>query len=311
MQSSIIPENVWFIGDSECTLASLEKIDAAFGEYFGNRVGEIIDSHAKIEQLINSSIQRVHIQSIDNAADKATRLDSTPNDLDLHSEWQSGPAFLKAPPTEWPINRDFAIRKEQLIPQVEILKRFRSILHNVVVNALPGIDRLIDPFSTNYWHRLIRRTQMVLTAIQAMKGEHDNQNAFKGAKKLWFLSAMAETVSAQASGKLRELDLHTMDGLLVVCGRASTGLQYYLGSNFLPVIMGSTRVAYLIMLDSHCKDHAGRDVTMAMSRHEAWIVNAKPLAKKIVKQCIICRFLCKHLEVQKKAVFQTECRFHH
>ena len=86
LQSSIIPENVWFIGDSECTLASLEKIDAAFGEYFGNRVGEIIDSHAKIEQLINSSIQRVHIQSIDNAADKATRLDSTPIDLHLHSQ---------------------------------------------------------------------------------------------------------------------------------------------------------------------------------------------------------------------------------
>ena len=30
LQSSIIPENVWFIGDSECTLASLEKIDAAW-----------------------------------------------------------------------------------------------------------------------------------------------------------------------------------------------------------------------------------------------------------------------------------------
>ena len=86
LQSSIIPESVWFIGDSKYTLASLEKIDAAFEEYFGNRVGEIIDSHAKIEQLINSSIQRVHIQSIDNAADKATRLDSTPIDLHLHSQ---------------------------------------------------------------------------------------------------------------------------------------------------------------------------------------------------------------------------------
>ena len=114
--------------------------------------------------------------------------------------------------------------KEQLIPQVEILKRFCSILHNVVVNALTGIDQLIDPFSTNYWHKLILHTQMVLNAIQAMKGGHDIQNAFKGAKKLWFLSAMAETVSAQALGKLRELDLHAMDGLLFVCGRASTGL---------------------------------------------------------------------------------------
>ena len=136
-----------------------------------------------------------------------------------------------------------------------------------------------------------------------MKGGKDTQNAFQGSKKLWFLSAMTEAVSTQASGKLRELDLHTKDGLLVVCSRESNCLQYYLGSNFLPVIMGSTRVAYLTMLDSHCKDHASRDVTMVMSRHEAWIVNAKPLAKKIVKQCIICRFLCKHLEVQKKAFF--------
>ena len=37
-QSDIKPENIWFIGDSECTLACLEKVDAAFGEYFGNHV---------------------------------------------------------------------------------------------------------------------------------------------------------------------------------------------------------------------------------------------------------------------------------
>ena len=136
---------------------------------------------------------------------------------------------------------------------------------------------------------------MVLTAIQAMKGGHDTQDAFQSDKKLLFLSAMVETVSAQASGKLWELDLHTMDGLLVVCGRKSTGLQYYLGSNFLPVIMGPTRVAYLIMIDSHCKDHAGRDITVAMSRHE-------PLSKKIVKQGIRCRYLRKQAEGQKMAV---------
>ena len=46
---------------------------------------------------------------------------------------------------------------------------------------------------------------MVLNAIQAMKGGHDTQNALKGAKELWFLSAMAETVSAQASGKITQV----------------------------------------------------------------------------------------------------------
>ena len=82
---------------------------------------------------------------------------------------------------------------------------------------------------------------------------------------------MKETTEAMDAGKLKELDLQDHNGLKVVFGRASAGLQHFLGSNYLPVIMGSTRVAYLIMLHSHNKDHAGRDVTMAMSRHEAWI----------------------------------------
>ena len=56
-QSGIVPEQVWFIGDSECTLACLEKVNAAFGEYFGNRVGEITDTLAKIEQLIQSNLE--------------------------------------------------------------------------------------------------------------------------------------------------------------------------------------------------------------------------------------------------------------
>ena len=29
------------IGDSECTLASLEKVNCAFGEYFENWIGEV------------------------------------------------------------------------------------------------------------------------------------------------------------------------------------------------------------------------------------------------------------------------------
>ena len=47
---------------------------AALGEYFGNRVGEIMDTLAKIEQLIQSTVLLVHVRSQDNAADRATML---------------------------------------------------------------------------------------------------------------------------------------------------------------------------------------------------------------------------------------------
>ena len=46
-----IPERVWIIRDSECTLASIEIVSAAVGEYFGNRISEILDNQAKIEQF--------------------------------------------------------------------------------------------------------------------------------------------------------------------------------------------------------------------------------------------------------------------
>ena len=78
---------------------------AALGEYFGNRVGEIMDTLAKIEQLIQSTVLLVHVRSQDNAADRATHLDSTINDVDMQSEWQNGPTFLKDPPSEWPTGK--------------------------------------------------------------------------------------------------------------------------------------------------------------------------------------------------------------
>jgi hypothetical protein len=64
-------ERLWFIGDSECILACLEKTNCAFGEYFGNRVGEILDTQAKLkdyvesERTVNGGIQpRVTMQQI-------------------------------------------------------------------------------------------------------------------------------------------------------------------------------------------------------------------------------------------------------
>ena len=127
-------------------------------------------------------------------------------------------------------------------------------------------------------------------------------STIEASKRLWFISAMGATIEALKAGKLKELDVRDVDGMKVVCGRASAGLQNFFGKNHLPILMGNTRVAYLVMLHAHCKDHTGRDVTMAMSRLDAWIINAKKLSKAIVRKCLRCRFLRKQLEGQKMAV---------
>ena len=114
---------------------------------------------------------------------------------------------------------------------------------------------------------------------------------------------MHKILEAKSCGRLKELDVRERDdGLLVIVGRAQTGLHKLYGSDTLPVIMADTKVAELIMVVAHWKDHTGQDITMAMSRMDAWIVNARKLAKRIVKKCVRCRYLRKKLEGQKMAV---------
>ena len=102
------------IGDSECTLACLEKVNSAFGEYFGNRIGEIFELQAKIELhcKVGYDGEWWHTESKNNAADILTRVDATVEDVAQGSDWQVGRSFLEKPPPKWPITRDFAERKE-------------------------------------------------------------------------------------------------------------------------------------------------------------------------------------------------------
>ena len=310
-ETNHLPERVWVIGDSECSLACVENVTSVLGEWFGNRVGEVVSSLSKIEKFcpVGLNGELYHIASNNNAADRATRLDSGIMDIMEGSEWQTGPAFLKNPPSEWPINRNFAARKEDHIPQGEILKRYRNMIHLIQADHQQKRDiaSIIDPFYTNYWEKLIRKTELVLKwafsmpFFQLSHGESTLSAQKAYAKKLWFLSAMNETREAMSAGKLKELNVVEVDGILVIIGRAQTGLQKLYGTNSLPILMDTSRVAELIMLSAHWKDHTGLDITMALSRHEAWIINARKLAKRIVKKCVRCRYLRKLLEGQKMA----------
>ena len=80
-------EILWFIGDSECTLSSLEKINGAYGEYFGNCSREIMDIQAQIEKLcpVGNNGEWWYTPSCHNVADQATRPYSSPKDVTLNS----------------------------------------------------------------------------------------------------------------------------------------------------------------------------------------------------------------------------------
>ena len=260
-----------------------------------------------------------HTSSENNAADRATRTDSEITDIGEESEWQNGPSYLKLPPSEWPLNRDFSSRKEDCIPSGELLKRYRNMINAISVNPQSGIQTLIDHRITNVWEKLIEKTRLLITwpmlmpFFNAKFGGSSISAQTEYAKLLWFRTMMQETKDAMSKGRLKELDVREReDGIMVMVGRAQHGLQNLFGTNSLPVIMSNTFVAELIMTSAHWKDHTGQDITMAMSRKEAWIVNARKLAKRVISKCVRCRYLRKKLEGQKMAVLpdlmQVPCR---
>ena len=77
-----VPEQVWIAGDSETVLASREKDAGFFGEFYGNRIGETYDFMDEIKKMtkVGNDGEWWHVKSEDNAADRASRLDSTPAD---------------------------------------------------------------------------------------------------------------------------------------------------------------------------------------------------------------------------------------
>ena len=311
ISSGIKPHKIWLLGDSECTLATVEKTSGSLGEYFGNRRGEILDNQARMQELcsVGEEGEWYHVSSKDNAADRPSRLDSAIGDISSGSAWQKGPAYLYDPMPMWPTDRDFAARKESCIPDTEILKRYRGIVNVVAISGSEevkadtdvGIHKLIDPFFTNDWERLIGRTVVFMEPFLNKRGVSSKSEKIQAAERLWFIHAMKDTKVAAENGKLRHLFCEERDGMVVVVGRAKKGMQKFFGKEFLPVIVGSSRVAYLIMLWAHMQNHDARDVTMSIACGKAWILGAKRLATSVTFSCVRCRFLHKVKTQQQMA----------
>ena len=148
---------------------------------------------------------------------------------------------------------------------------------------------------------MIRRTHLYLSPFLRKRSINDEAAGLVIAERVWFRHTMVETATAIENGKLKHLCTVEREDLIVVVGRAKTGLHKFFGKDFLPVIMGTTRIAYLIMLWAHTQNHDARDVTMSIACSKSWIIGAKRLATSITDACIRCRFLYKRKVQQKMA----------
>ena len=102
-------------------------------------------------------------------------MESTADTVAQDSVWQKGSSYLRDPIDRWPIDRNFAARKDMCIPEEEILKRYRGQMHHVTtLGAEIGIHVLLDPASTNDWNKLVKKTAILLLPFLHKHGITDN-----------------------------------------------------------------------------------------------------------------------------------------
>ena len=300
------PEKAILIGDSECSIAALEKTGGILGPYFGNRVAKIHENLAQLREHVDEVEPVWHIPGPLNPADLATRGHAHPADVGPGTVWQEGPDFLKEINRDtWPLSRTF---RGDSVPQKEL--RSKHEVQNLTISPLKfkgsygwsQIQSLVISVMerTNSW----TKAQGILARLLRAKGSKVDENQrrqlieitpqaqdLEAARHLQLLSSRDETIAAMKNGKLKSLMPEIKKGLVVTTGRFSEKqLTKLLGKESLPILMPNTRLAKLIFHHCHEEDHRlSATDTLARSRKFVWVPRGLKLAKSVVKSCMKCR----------------------
>ena len=113
------PSSVTLTGDSQCTIAALQKSGGLLAPYFANRVSEIVRNLKEVLKTVKVG-DVLHLAGPLNPADLPTRETCTASDLSPDSVWMLGPAFLYKPRAEMPLSRQFLDQTYDLLSNVII-----------------------------------------------------------------------------------------------------------------------------------------------------------------------------------------------
>ena len=118
----------------------MESEEGILAPYFARRCDEIEEHMNKWrENIVVDPLY--HTPGGLNISDLATRGLFKDEDVDVGSEWQEGPSYLKYERDEWPISREFRNK----VPDEEVTKMFRvNAVRTILPGATPVFDKIRD-----------------------------------------------------------------------------------------------------------------------------------------------------------------------
>lgn len=294
------PDRITVIGDSECTISSVESEEGILAPYFARRCEEI-EEHMKNWSQTCQVDPLYHTPGSLNISDLATRGVAKDTDVDVGSTWQEGPSYLKQERDEWPISREFRNK----IPDEEVSKSF-SVINAIRDKTVPNetfTDKINEVMDR---HGKLSTVLGVVARIVRSKGndreamkEEPSPSDLEIARFLLEFSSMSATQEAINKGKLVGLSPFLYQGRWFTKGRLGKGVFKILGVDKLVVLQPCTRLAYLIMREAHEEIHHGAKETLWRSRSRAWIVRGYKLAEKVSRECQVCLIKRKELVNQR------------
>jgi hypothetical protein len=322
--SSMQPNSMVMLIDSKCTISVAEKSTASLKPFFHNRVSELIENVAAIKKVCPVEDLQ-YVASKENPADLATRGGIKLSEIGPKSFWQCGPTFLCWRRDLWPVTRDF-VPKE--VPEEEIRTRISYFFHlraKVLLSKTSSTpDLWAAIMNTLYYSNSFDKVKRILARLikgWGMKAKdetltHDTigeptAKELEVAERLMLLTAMPLTAQAFYDKKLDSLYPKKDGQVIVTTGRlGEKSLSRLLGISSLPIIMPTTRAAYLYMVRAHEGEHntVHKSIveTLARSRQSVWIVKGRILAKKVCQSCFVCKLINKQLSGQLMAKINNQ-----
>ena len=341
------PTSAILLSDSQCSINAVDT-KRLMKPYFQHRVSEVKENMNMTRKYCQ--VEDVHyVESKLNPSDLSTRATSKLDELGPGSFHQCGPAFLCSPREDWPVSRDFDMKvlpedefkaHESKVSAVQAFKAPASLLEVEVLPAYHAVEKIMKS-SRNIGkvQRILARYRRFFSKPSAQEGSEledctivsrsnkqlkiskpisytvvskdISQEEIRNAERILMEHTMFLTDVALEKGHLDSL-LPVRDGALIVTqGRLGDQKMLELfGATSLPILMPTSQLAYLYMMDAHCGEyglvHRGTVSTLARSREKVWVVKGRRLAKKVCEECLICRREAKKLIGQQMSLIRKE-----
>ena len=300
----------FFFTDSSAVFGMIRGDCGSFQEFVGTRTGEI-------KSKSDPDKEWFWVPTAENLADLGTRNDVTPEMMGPESAYLNGQAWMQQEFVTWPVNQQpgGSIPDEEKVPaaRVHVTAQAEPFINYGKYDSFSKIIRIVailfrakDKLLVETGHKLNKsENKKRISKIKILqKSEYleiaENFVLFQAQKSLQ--SDFKSGKLSPLSPKLLSVEIKEQEVQIIsTAGRLGNALSVGYDRESLPILDYKASVSKSIITDAHRSDHCGVDRTLQKSRHIAWIIKGRRLAKIVVRNCYECRIRNKKLESQVMA----------